>query len=357
VNDDFESRFARLLNEQVDAGLGPRRAAPPFDPGHSIKMPAGARRRSARPWIVPLVAAAAVVVVAAGTLGVSRLVADKHNSPATTPTPPAPTQSPTATPTPTPTPMPSTPVPDKSGTVNLAGATLTLPSGWVARDFLRYDPDESSDPTRGWCLTPASTQAKVGGCPISFRLVVPLAAPEPMIDVDNRGGFYGNPHQVCVPSGVTHSATQAAERTFGGRAAEWRQWRDDCASGPPFLAEQYVVPTAPAYVIFSEQVDPTVHRLMTNLAADASLPPATPTMRYEDFGYVRRITVVADGIRVSIDRTVRDQAADADHTTYDYVVPNKVYARSATPAHLKVGQLAQVFTDGTRVISIYRAGQ
>ena len=58
--------------------------------------------------------------------------------------------------------------------------------------------------------------------------------------------------------------------------------------------------------------------------------------------------------QVSIDHTVRDLTADSDHTTVDYVVPNKVYAAAASS--LKVGKLAQVITNGTRVTMIYGYG-
>jgi hypothetical protein len=147
---------------------------------------------------------------------------------------------------------------------------------------------------------------------------------------------------------------QAAERTFGGRAADWRYWRYDCVSGAPFVAEQYVVATRPAFIVFSERVDAKVHQVLTDLAAHSSLPPATSGIRYEDYGYVRRIQVVGSGIKISIDRTVRDETTDRDHTTYDYLVPNAVYAKAAKS--VKVGKLAQLFTDGTRVTLLYGYG-
>lgn len=346
---DFESNLKTLLNERVDAQLGPRRAAPPFATPTARQRAAqrwfGANRSR---WVLPLLAAACVAGVVGGSVGAAHLLAEKHLSPA-----PA-TNGPASKHTPTPAPTHS-PKPDESGTVTLAGATLPLPSGWVTRDYLRYEPrpgeGQTYGPDQGWCLTPASMPVTVGGCPIRFRPFRASAQQGPLMDVDNRGGAYGNPAQVCVPEGLAHSTEQAADRMFGGRAADWRYWRYECVAKPAFVAEQYVVATRPAYIVLSERADATVHRVLTDLAAHASLPPATSGMRYEDFGYVRRIRVAANGIRISIDRTVRDQTVDRDHTTYDYVVPNKVYVRAAK--NVKVGKLAQIFTDGTRVTLLF----
>jgi hypothetical protein len=342
VNDfenDFESRLKTLLNERVDAKIGTREL-PRFAAAGNVRHIGSARRRA--PWVLPLLAAACVAAIVGGSVGAAHLLADKHH------TGPA-TQIPAPKPTPTPTSFKS----DEPGAVTLAGAALPLPSGWVARDYLRYDPaagqGETSGPNEGWCLTPASTPVTVGSCPIWFRAYDnPSVQRGPLMDVDKRGGSYGDPHQVCVPSGAKSTDLEAGDGPFGNRMADYRHWRYDCSSGPAFVAEQYVVATKPAYIIFSEHVDATVHQVMNNLAAHASLPPSATTMRYEDYGYVRNIMREADGVHVSIDHTVRNIAANSDHTTVDYLVPNKLY--TATAKSVKVGKLAMVETDGTRVI-------
>ena len=55
---DIDERIRDLLNESVDAELGPRRPAPPFDPRLADK-----RRRRWAPWAMPLIAAASVAAL------------------------------------------------------------------------------------------------------------------------------------------------------------------------------------------------------------------------------------------------------------------------------------------------------
>ena len=345
---DFESKVKTLLNERVDAKIGSREA-PRFAPAGTVRHLGTARRRA--PWVLPLLAAACVAAIVGGSVGAAHLLADKHHKVGPATHSPAPKHTPTPTDT-------RTVSPDRSGLVTVAGATLPLPSGWIARDYLRYLPPPGQGqtyPDMGLCLTPAATPIKVGGCPLWFRAFgTPSVQQGLLMDVDNRGGSYGDPHQVCFPNGSTHTDEQAGEFPFGGRMAEWRHWRYDCASGPAFVAEQYVVPIRPAYVLFSEHVTAAVHRVMNDLAAHASLPPTASTMRYEDFGYVRSILPTGSGVTISVDRTVRGIAANSDHTTYDYFLPHRVYAAAA--GNLKVGKLAQVFTDGNRVILAYGYG-
>jgi hypothetical protein len=330
---DFDTKIKNLLNEHVDERTGPRRAAPAFDPSRTADPSARSRSRGRSPWLFPLVAAAAVIAVAAGTVGVSRLAADNHDGPANSPTS-------------------SAPAPIKKSGPVLAGASIALPKGWVARPYERYLPPpvegQLADPDPGWCLTPATTPVKIGGCPVWFRQF--RLTHQNLMNVDSRGGSNGNPAQVCVPGHVTHSTDQVGEPTFGGRAAEYRRWTYDCSSGKPFLAEQYVVPTLPAYVLLSEAASPAVHRAMSEIAAASSLPPATSGLRLSDFGYVRQIKVVATGIRITLDRVADVQKIrNTDPATYDYVVPNAVYAQ----AHLTIGGLAFLATDGKKVVDLY----
>jgi len=99
---DIESRIRDLINEAVDAEVGPRRPAPPFDPRGAEK------RRRWMPWAMPLLAAACVAALVGGTVAVAHLASSdhKHNPPATTVVP-APTPASTS-PTTTHTSKPST---------------------------------------------------------------------------------------------------------------------------------------------------------------------------------------------------------------------------------------------------------
>ena len=85
MSDDFENKLRRLVNEDVDARLGARRAAP--DRAHRVSD------RGHRNWMFPLVAAAAVAAVALGTFGAVQLLADDGHT-----APPA-TKAPSTTPT------------------------------------------------------------------------------------------------------------------------------------------------------------------------------------------------------------------------------------------------------------------
>lgn len=93
---DVEQRIRQLLNESVDARLGPRRPAPLFEPRRVERL------RRFGPWAAPLVAVASVAAVVAGTVGVSQVASSGHHVqpgssvPALTPTPATPTGAPTS---------------------------------------------------------------------------------------------------------------------------------------------------------------------------------------------------------------------------------------------------------------------
>ena len=75
---DFESRIATLLNEHVDAELGPQRPAPPLRTDEL-----GRRRRDrARRWVAPL-AAACVIAAVLAVVFVIRRHADRPVAPVT----------------------------------------------------------------------------------------------------------------------------------------------------------------------------------------------------------------------------------------------------------------------------------
>jgi hypothetical protein len=94
---DIETRIRELVNDTVDAELGPRRVAPPFDPRRDTKP-----RRWA-PWVTPLLAAASVAAVAAATVTVAHVASEHRHTPpaisvAPTPDSPTPPPSPASSP-------------------------------------------------------------------------------------------------------------------------------------------------------------------------------------------------------------------------------------------------------------------
>lgn len=367
---DLEERLSKALNAHVDSELGERRPAPPFQPARM------SRRRRA-PWLYPLAAAACVAAVVGGGVVIGRLAAD-HGAPATRPTVSrsvSPSLSPTSTPSPTaPVPSPAartSPPVTRSTTgsappshpksvrptghaVTLGAATIDLPVGWVARDLGRYYPGPGVPVFPGWCLTPASTPIVKYGCPLSLFAVDPHGNP---LDVDLEGGLSANP-EYCgqTPSTVQE---QYGDRSFGGRAADWRQWTTHCtATGVIWHIEQYVVATGPAYILFSDHADATVHDAMTHIAARSTLPAQTAPVRLADQGYVRSIDVTGSQVRITLDRIVQlwNRVVNVNPATYAYTIPRSVWRDSTRNQPIKVGTRVIVQSDGTRVRSLYPVG-
>lgn len=373
MNDDFEDRIAAALNAQVDQELGERRTPPPFEtPARRT-----ARRRPPRaPWMLPLVAAASVVAVVAGSVGVTQLVAD--DGPASHPSPlvsgsisqsaapsAGPSSASTAKPssaapsTPRSTPSRSTPDPSHVSrppgrTVVLGDADVYLPVGWEARDIEAYSPPGSSSIYPGWCLTPKTTPVRPDKCPV--RLVT-ISTVTNDVDVDIEGGLSANPHY-CFPQEKSVSE-QYGDRTLGGRAADWRRWEYVCKTGQRWTIEQYVVPTLKGYVLFSAEAGAAVHDALTAIAAHSSLPQQAAPVRLMDRGVVRSRRVVPDGtgdVEIELDRVIRTVDGDVNHNpaTYEYRVPANVV--QATKAMPKVGDVVTVFSNGRRVTAVYAYG-
>lgn len=359
--DDFEKKLRQSLNAGVDQQLGQRRQPPTFHP------PAHERR----PWLVPLLAAACVLIAVAATFGAKQLVSSHPTQPAR-PSPsfrPSPSGSTTSAPSTTSTTKPSSPSTGHSlgnsggspsgqppVTVPVAGATLQLPAGWTARPASDYHAADA-DPTNGWCLTPKATPVSTArySCPIVLN---PISAQDSSLDSDKESGFNSNP-EFCYPNegsgnlggGTDHVTSE--DRSFGGRAADYRRFDIDCANGLRFVVEQYVVPTSPAYALTFESPAGAAAEARTApldyIAEHASLPVQTTAVRLYDHGYIRSITPVAGGVRIAVDRVVPgpDGPQNSNPATYDYVVPSTV-SRMST---LAVGQLVTVWTDGSRVTS------
>ncbi|GAB2478391.1 hypothetical protein [Jatrophihabitans fulvus] len=356
---DFEDRLKQLLNEDVDARLGPQRPAPPMRP--SVVERTSVRRRTR--WLPPLLAAACIAVVAVGGVAGAQWLSDDRNpadpigptptvgtSPAPEPTPSS--GSPTAR---RPADTKTTPRTSSGSTgatpvsVRLGRASVALPSGWVGRPLSRYETSEGGYLADGLCLTPASTPVKPLACPVLLQQ--PAADGQFQLDVDNEGGFVGNPHP--CGQGPSTVVEQSADKSFGRRTADYRRWTWNCtASGVTKHIEQYVVATAPAYVLYSEDATPAVSALMREVAAASTLPAQNAPVRLTDHGVVRSIARSGDTVRITLDRTVRADDGRGDRNenpeTYAYTVPASVFGTA-----IEVGTTVQLQSNGRRVTSMY----
>ena len=180
---DIESRIRDLLNESVDAELGPRRPAPPFGPRLADK-----RRRRWAPWTMPLIAAASVAALVSGTVAVAHLASDHRPAPPATsiaPTPP-PTTAPTSA-LPTPTHVTSAPV--DPTTEPTSPVQSSVPADWFSAA-----PVEAMAHPELACpdsFTPATTVIKTATVAVSGE-----AAPLGVAVIACNGPTGGWPHRV-----------------------------------------------------------------------------------------------------------------------------------------------------------------
>lgn len=346
---DIDNEIKRLLNEQVNAELGPRRSPPPF------AAPKAAERAHRRwfgadrsPWVLPLLAAACVAAVVGGiAVGASGVLSEgKKTPPVSSLTPPSPSPHTTTT----------EPNHLTYATFALGGATLAVPEGWTVGA-----PNDAEYGT-SWCVFPKGVDpvSDPHGCRISFQTFIqptkssPGSQPYTWMDVDREGAGLGDPPQYCAPN-QPQVAEQTGDRTFGGRAADWRLFDRTCPDGHTFESEQYVVATNPGYGLFTSLSNAQTHSAMTEIAEYSRLPRQTDQLRLMDRGLVRSADAGADGVVVTIDRVVLSDAQanpviNYNPTTYRYLVPTSLYDR----AHVSIGDRVKLETDGVRVLQFYR---
>ncbi len=373
---DFENELKRLLNEQVDAEVGPRRSPPEFNARHGAADSAARRWFGAdrAPWVLPLVAAACVAVVVGGTFGAVQLLADDGGPAQPPPAPsysvepsttaPAPV-SPTAT-SPTATSGASTSAQASNSPstsrrtetesteptftmVTLGEATIAVPDGWVATHTA---PDED-DLLASWCLHPRGTPVFRPNCALEFVQIRPPGGGPgqgTIYDVDEMHWANGNIGQFC--SGTIPRTEETGDRSFGGRQADWRRWTLHCSDGRRVEVEQYVVASESAYALFSQHADATVHDAMAVVAQNSTLPAQSAPLRFMDRGIVVDVQRDPDRVTVTIDRVVL--AAVDNHTTvinnnpatYSYPVPTSLF----DGAGVKVGDSVRLTTNGHTVL-------
>ena len=312
---DFESTVKRLLNEKVDTTLGPHRPAPSLD--------VAAGRRRYRPWVVPLVAAACIGAATVAIVVPVKLFANRQ----------APALSPS------------------DSTVRLGDATLRLPAGWVAREVA----DASmSDGWRGysseWCLAPARTAVASPSCPLQFGTgpAEPQGFPSPNEPAGIRSapglGLYCFDHDRVVDQQISR-----VTESFGNREAVHLQWHYRCGDGHVVWVEQYVIDTAPGFILFSDQMTSQLHSAMALIARYAAPPRQTGPLLLVDDGRLRSIEPQPDGgWRITI--TPLTQTANGWQPTGEpdrsYLVPRRRLALAG------VGDKLVVHTNGTQVVGV-----
>jgi hypothetical protein len=342
---DFESALKRLLSDNVDAMLGPRRPAPQLD------LSAAARgRRGFRPWVVPLLAAAGVAAAIAAIVVPAQLVADRpaggtNNgsliAPPSNPAYPAPENS-------DPSQSPPSPIPPAGAAVDLGGAKLRLPVGWVAREVADPHQYGSSVYSREWCLAPAGSSGQPrADCPLQFGPAASVTTSGVSVNgYVPLGNRLGGTQSSCPVSGFL-GETGWGMVGFGKRDGFDREWHGNCSDGPLWI-KQYVVDTAPGYLLFSDQVTPELNAAMTEISAHALLPAQTAPLLLYDLGTVRSVTPRPDGYLMTIVPVMREGGAwmPSGAATRSYLIS------SADLQNAAVGTRVGVTTDGTKVVSI-----
>jgi hypothetical protein len=228
-------------------------------------------------------------------------------------------------------------------------AKVPLPAGWVAEPIAGTANTRPIVPV--WCLMPHSAPAPSAidapGCTIAFS-AVPTGAATPEMSVDTPGGLLSNP-EYCDPAHPqTVSLLGYQDSTFGTRPASYRDWLYACANGTRWPVEQYVADNAPGYILYSSHATPAVHAVLTQIAKTAQLPAISAPLRLSDFGYVRSVTAIAGGHRITVDRVVRgvNGLINDSPQTFSYDVPSAAVPHGET---LQVGDLVLVNTNGTAV--------
>jgi hypothetical protein len=200
---DSEQRIRQLLNESVDARLGPRRPAPPFAPRRV--------RRLGRigPWAAPLVAAACVAAVVGATIGVAHLASSGHHPQpgrSVPPPTPTPTTAPSSPPQPGKSTAPTSNTAARKRTTSVPGLVLEpssygflRPSGWSEQPLRNYG-------------GPASFAAFTG-TPVDSTLTVP-AASSILYEVNggSLGVLYDTNHQPVLAVALGEARCTVADQ-------------------------------------------------------------------------------------------------------------------------------------------------
>lgn len=318
---DLETYVKTRLNEQLDAELGPRRPAPPFRP------PQHDRRR----WTRPLLIAACILAIAATAVGIALSGGNGTHR-----VPPAHSKTPTPTPH------------GHRNTIQLGAAKVVLPDGWTAVPAARWQQPGGMSVfgNEEWCLMPTTAKVRrTGICHLEFTAVVRT---HNQFVPSRQRAAYGEPPQYCQSHVVSGKdiTQQSGVRTFGGRVASWRQWRYVCTPTDTRIIEQYVVPTGPAYILFSDDATNARQAVFNTVAKYSTLPKQTSRLPIGDTGAVTAVQHVGNQVRITMRRT---DTSTGSARTVTYVVTSAMYRRGYSP---KTGDKLYVDTDGTKVTGV-----
>jgi hypothetical protein len=230
------------------------------------------------------------------------------------------------------------------GAIDVNGGRIAVPSGWVA----------TARSGTQWCLTvPGSS---LPACAIgAYELAVPTA--RSALDVDRPEPGRPGSARFCTPPAEPVS-TRGDVRTFGGRAAQYREWEFHCPDGAAYQVAQFTVITKPAFVLYTRAAaSATVREAMADIARRSSLPSQSAPLPFMQRGVVRSVLRAGPVVTLALDLVVRISTASGSTTeplgsagTVAVDVPTARF----DGAGVAVGAVVYVETDGTRVLIFRR---
>ncbi len=257
------------------------------------------------------------------------------STPATSPATSTPATSP-APPSPTVTLPPDRADPGWTTALLRSGAAVPVPSTWTSSPPPPDYPTEDAE-----CLGPASAP-----CAIVVARLDPTRT-----NVENDWGVDGDPGY--CPAGTGRRVLgQTATAQLSGRPAELRTFTWTCPDRTVQLV-QYVVPTVPAFVVHSDQLErPEVAVAFERVVRSTVLPDQSAPLRIYDQGRVQSIVAAGDGYDVRLTRYLGGYVNDwvPTTTTTSYHLPASVLsAANGVPWQNLARSQVVLRTDGTRV--------
>lgn len=272
-------------------------------------------------WVIPLVAATAVLAAGSATALATQVVGHKNPAPAAAggqagPAGVTSSASPAGTTTASGGGRASssgTPA-DPGKPVRIGTLTLTVPRAWTATRTDRADQIEM-------CLAAPGT----AGCDLTVAAMTKLGP----VDVDAFGSMLDREPPGC--GGPVHQIVTTAYRTskLGARPAEYRAYRATCDR--TYELEQWTVPTwAPVQVIGSD-IRPELLDTVRAVVASAAFSEPDSGRRVGDQGLLTGHSGSGASLHISLDRTIwlsggADNGHDenSNNSTYDYQVAPSV---------------------------------
>ena len=357
AEDPIETRLRAALQAQATTDVPDTRFPPP------IEWPETTARRAPRPpWLMPLAAAASVVAITAGIVATQTWGRSGAQAPAATTgvttgvSTGASSSAPTSAPA---TSAPATTV-ASSGTAKasvsgmqtvqapgLPGVTLAIPPNWTTSPFSR----EASSPVIGAKLCVGGAN----GCPIE---VIKLDPAEARINIEFEGGILSDPAYCDAADGpFTRVLKDARVDTFGGRPADYRYWVWTCGNGAVHEIAQYAVAAPAGYVLFSESANADMRAVMSDIAAESTLPAARAGgVRLCDQGAVKSVTPTSGGLTIELQRSVgshNSQWTWPSTSTYRYFIPTAAIPKTTHPFTVQVDDWVMLYSNGAEIVEVF----